>query len=83
MEKRELIRRVPCADGVHGVDVLLTETGADAFRAANVPHLRAIRSLFVDALTPEQLTQVDDITTALQRHLGLDAIGDPDGGSAP
>ncbi|MFJ2504522.1 MarR family winged helix-turn-helix transcriptional regulator [Microbacterium sp. NPDC087592] len=69
MEKRALIRRVPCADGVHGVDVLLTETGADAFRAANVPHLRAIRSLFVDALSPEQLAQVDDITTALRRNL--------------
>ena len=69
MEKRGLIRRVPCADGVHGVDVLLTETGADAFRAANVPHLRAIRDLFVGALSPEQLAQVDDITTALRRNL--------------
>lgn len=80
MEKRGLVRRVPCADGVHGVDVLLTETGADAFRAANVPHLHAIRSLFVDALTPEQLAQVDDITAALQRHLGLDT--DPVDGSS-
>ncbi len=59
----------PAPTGVHGVDVLLTETGADAFRAANVPHLRAIRSLFVDALSPEQLAQVDDITTALRRNL--------------
>jgi DNA-binding MarR family transcriptional regulator len=76
MEKRGLIRRVPCADGVHGVDVLLTESGAEAFRAANVPHLRAIRDLFVDALSPEQLAQVDDITAALRRNLGLDATGD-------
>lgn len=69
MEKRGLVRRVPCADGAHGVDVLLTDEGAEAFRAANVPHLRAIRELFVDALSPEQLVAVDDVTTALCRHL--------------
>ncbi|PQZ49736.1 MULTISPECIES: MarR family winged helix-turn-helix transcriptional regulator [unclassified Microbacterium] len=69
MEKRGLVRRVPCADGAHGVDVLLTDEGAEAFRAANVPHLRAIRELFVDALSPEQLVAVDDVTTALRRHL--------------
>jgi len=73
MEKRGLIRRVPCADGAHGVDVILTDAGAEAFRAANVPHLRAIRALFVDALSPEQLAQVDDITAALQQSLELDA----------
>lgn len=69
MEKRGLVRRVPCADGAHGVDVLLTDEGAEAFRAANVPHLRAIRELFVDALSPEQLAAVDDVTAALRRHL--------------
>ncbi len=69
MEKRGLVRRVPCADGAHGVDVLLTDEGAEAFRAANVPHLRAIRELFVDALSSEQLAAVDDVTTALRRHL--------------
>lgn len=69
MEKRGLVRRVPCADGVHGVDVVLADAGAEAFRAANIPHLRAIRELFVDALSPEQLAEVDDITNALRRHL--------------
>lgn len=69
MEKRGLVRRVPCADGAHGVDVLLTDEGAEAFRAANVPHLRAIRELFVDALSPEQLAAVGDVTTALRQHL--------------
>ncbi|PRB14148.1 MarR family winged helix-turn-helix transcriptional regulator [Microbacterium sp. MYb62] len=80
MEKRGLVRRVPCADGVQGVEVLRTEAGAEAFRAANVPHLRAIRSQFVDALSPEQLAQVDDISAAMRRHLGLDAGGESDRG---
>ncbi|KJL20447.1 MarR family protein [Microbacterium oxydans] len=77
MEKRGLVRREPRADGAHGVDVHLTDGGAAAFRSANVPHLRAIRDLFVDALSPEQLAAIDDVSTALRRHLD----GDGDDGS--
>lgn len=75
MEKRRLIRRVPCADDVHGVDVSATESGRDAFRAGSVPHLRAVRELFTDALTPEQSAHLDDISAALRRHLGVSGSG--------
>lgn len=83
MEKRGLVRRVPCADGVHGVDVHVTDEGAAAFRSANVPHLRAIRELFVDALSLEQLAAVDDITAALRSHLGLDEASASEGSGSP
>jgi DNA-binding MarR family transcriptional regulator len=72
MEKRELIRRTRCPDDAHGVEVALTDVGAERFRHGSVPHLRAVRELFVDALSPEQLAQVDVVTTALRRHLDLD-----------
>lgn len=72
MEKRHLIRRVPSADGAHGVDVIVTDSGRDAFRSGSVPHLRAVRELFVDALTPAQLANLDEISAALRRHLGVD-----------
>jgi DNA-binding MarR family transcriptional regulator len=72
MEKRHLIRRIPCADDVHGVDVVATESGREAFRAGSVPHLRAVRELFVEALSPEQLVHLDDISAALRRHLGVE-----------
>lgn len=75
MEKRGLISRQACADDVHGIDVIATDAGSAAFRAGSVPHLRAIRELFLDALTPAQLDEVDDITRALRRHLGLDSFG--------
>lgn len=77
MQKRGLIRRQPCADGAHGVDVIATEEGREEFRAGSVPHLRAVRELFLDALTPEQLAQVEAISAAVRRHLGLDedAVG--------
>jgi len=73
MEKRGLIAREPCADDVHGVDVIATDAGSKAFRAASVPHLRAVRELFVDGLTPAQLADVEGITVALRRNLGLGA----------
>jgi DNA-binding MarR family transcriptional regulator len=72
MEKRELVHRTRCSDDAHGVDVILTIDGSSAFRAGGIPHVRAIRELFIDALTPDQLAQVDTLTTALRHHLGLD-----------
>lgn len=71
MEKRELIRRATCPDDPHGVEVVLTDLGAERFRHGSVPHLRAVHELFIDALTPEQLAQVDEVTAALRRHLDL------------
>ncbi|MFE6995876.1 MarR family winged helix-turn-helix transcriptional regulator [Microbacterium sp. NPDC057659] len=69
MEKRGLIARTPCADVAHGVDVLATDAGREAFRAGSVPHLRAVRELFIDALSAEQLEQLDGISASLRRHL--------------
>ncbi|MGJ6967660.1 MarR family winged helix-turn-helix transcriptional regulator [Streptosporangium sp. G11] len=72
MEKRGLVRRAPCPDDVHGIDVRLTDFGAESFRHGSVPHLRDVRELFVDALSPEQLVKVDEFTEALRRHLDLE-----------
>jgi DNA-binding MarR family transcriptional regulator len=69
MEKRGLIRREECATDNRGADVVLAPAGATTFRGATVPHLRAIRELFVDALTPEQLAAAGDLATALRARL--------------
>lgn len=69
MESRGLVRREACATDNRGAEVVLTETGASLFRAASVPHLRAVRELFLDALSPEQLDAIDGITRALREHL--------------
>lgn len=71
MEKRGLVHRAPCPDDVHGIDVQLTDLGAEAFRHGSVPHLRDVHQLFVKALSPEQLARVDEFTTTLRRHLDL------------
>ena len=72
MEKRRLVARRSCTDVAHGVDVILTDAGVAAFRRGSVPHLRAVRELFIDAFTAEQLEQVDALTAALRAHLQLD-----------
>jgi DNA-binding MarR family transcriptional regulator len=69
MERRGLIRREDCATDNRGAEVVLTDDGARAFHAATVPHLRAIRELFVDALTPEQVTAAGEIAVALRERL--------------
>jgi DNA-binding MarR family transcriptional regulator len=69
MERRGLIRREDCATDSRGAEVVLTDDGTDAFRRASVPHLRAVRELFVDALTPEQLAAARTVGTALREHL--------------
>ncbi len=70
MEKRGLLRREECVTDNRGAEVVLTPAGATAFRGATVPHLTAVRELFVDALTPEQLAAAGEIAAALRGKLG-------------
>src|SRR5882724_7411766 len=69
MERRRLIRREKAATDSRGAEIILAPAGATAFREATAPHLRAIRELFVDALTPEQVANAADIAAALREHL--------------
>lgn len=69
MERRGLIRRVECATDNRGAEAVLTDDGARAFRRATLPHLGAVREMFVDALTPEQMAAAQDIATALRARL--------------
>jgi DNA-binding MarR family transcriptional regulator len=69
MERRGLIRREECLTDNRGAEVVLTTDGAAAFHRATVPHLRAVRELFVDAFTPEQLDTIASIASVLGAHL--------------
>lgn len=75
MEKRGLVMRKRCPDDAHGVEVHITDAGTNAYRSASYPHLRAIRELFIEALSPEQLTHAAALTQALRAHLNLDKEG--------
>jgi DNA-binding MarR family transcriptional regulator len=71
MERRGLVRREECATDSRGAEVALAAEGAEAFRRASVPHLRAVRELFVDALTPDQLAAAGAIAAALRARLDM------------
>ena len=72
MESRGLVAREKCATDNRGSDIVLTDLGANQFRRASSPHLRAVQELFIDALDLDLLKKVDEVTQALSRH--LDAI---------
>src|SRR5689334_15544674 len=68
MERRGLIRRDECATDNRGAEVVLTTSGVTAFRGATVPHLRAVREVFLDAFTPDQLDAARTVAAALRAH---------------
>ncbi|OLT36243.1 MarR family transcriptional regulator [Rhodococcus sp. CUA-806] len=72
MTKRGLVRREPCAEDARGSRVVLTDEGERVFRASTVPHFQAIKDIFVDAFTPQQLAQLGETVAAMRHHLGLD-----------
>src|SRR4051812_34955961 len=73
MQRRQLIRREECATDSRGAEVVLEPAGAEAFHRATVPHLRAVRELFVDALTADQLAAAGELAAALRDHLSRPA----------
>lgn len=80
MERRGLIRREECAEDSRGAEVVLSDAGSKAFRSGSIPHLEAVRELFIDALSPDQLAQLEALTSSLRAHLGLEggpAAGPP------
>ncbi len=81
MEQRGLITREQCVTDSRGTEVVLAAAGTAAFEGATVPHLRAIRELFVDAFSAEQLEQIDALTAVLRIHLGRE--GEAGDGRAP
>jgi DNA-binding MarR family transcriptional regulator len=80
MERRGLIRREDCATDNRGAEVLLTQEGAQLFRSATAPHMRAIKNRFADALTPEQFDALADVLQSLQHHLHPELPGAAGGG---
>jgi len=77
MQRRGLLTREECATDNRGAEVVLEPAGAEAFQRATVPHLRAVRELFVDALSPEQLAAAGEIAATLRAHLSHPASTPP------
>jgi DNA-binding MarR family transcriptional regulator len=77
LEARGLVERFPCPQDRRATNARLTDAGWDKVVASAPGHVATVRRLVVDALTPEQITQLTAITEAILGRL------DPDGELAP
>jgi DNA-binding MarR family transcriptional regulator len=73
LEDRGLIERFPCPEDARATNARLTAEGWKKIRATAPGHVATVRHNVIDVLTPEQITQLADITAAILKSV------DPDG----
>ncbi|GAA5077844.1 DNA-binding MarR family transcriptional regulator [Thermocatellispora tengchongensis] len=71
MEKRDLVSRRGCPDDGRGAFVRITETGRAAIERAAPAHVLAVRRLVFDALTEDEVAQLNEIFGRLRSRAGL------------
>ncbi|WP_075737896.1 MarR family winged helix-turn-helix transcriptional regulator [Streptomyces acidiscabies] len=76
LEGRGLLDRVPCPTDRRATNARLTEAGWQKVQQAAPGHVTFVRDHVIDALTPDQVIQLADITQAILHRL------DPDAGRA-
>jgi DNA-binding MarR family transcriptional regulator len=77
LENRGWVRRQRATEDGRGQVAELTDAGWTALVGAAPGHVEAVRQYVFDALSPEQVKQLDDICAALLKRV------DPDGDLAP
>lgn len=75
MEKRGLVTRTTTATDSRGADVRLTAAGRAALESAAPGHVRDVRAVFFDGMTPEELAVLDAFTTRMMSRLRPDEDG--------
>jgi len=73
LETRGLLERLPCPGDRRATNARLTEAGWQKVRQAAPGHVTFVRDHVIDALTPDQITQLADITQAILHTLDPDA----------
>lgn len=83
LERRGLISRSQCSSDRRATEVELTDAGWDLLVAAAPGHVAAAREYVIDALSDEQIAQLDDIARAMLQRLDpegrLAALSNPQG----
>ena len=74
LEDRSLVERFPCPEDGRATNARLTDAGWDAVVAAAPGHVATVRAEVIDALTPEQVRQLSQITESVLRRLDPDGI---------
>lgn len=69
LETRGLLERFPCPEDKRATNAQLTEAGWEKVRDAAPGHVATVRENVIDALTPEQVTQLSAIADAILHRL--------------
>ena len=69
MERRGLVAREECGDDGRGAFVVLTPEGQAAIDAAAPGHVRTVRALVFDALSPAEVASLEAITSKVLGRL--------------
>lgn len=77
MERRGLVRREECSDDGRGAWVVLTAEGLAAIEKAAPPHVRTVRRLVFEALTPDELDVLSTVIDKVLARLDEDTTGAP------
>lgn len=73
LEKQGWVRRKVNDGEVRCVEATLTDAGMEMLRTAAPGHVTEVRSLIFDALTPEQVGQLEEISRALVTRASPDS----------
>jgi len=77
LEERGLVERAPCATDRRATNAHLTPDGWDLVVRTAPGHVATARALVIDALTPEQVTLLEELSRAMLHRL------DPEGRLTP
>jgi DNA-binding MarR family transcriptional regulator len=69
LEQKGWVQRSQCADDRRGTWATLTQAGFEVLEAQAPGHVAAVRAGLFDALTPEQVTQLEQISKAVLARL--------------
>ena len=69
LEARDLVERTPCPQDARATNAHLTDHGWDTLVRTAPGHVRTARALVIDALTEQQVAQLEAIISALLARL--------------
>jgi DNA-binding MarR family transcriptional regulator len=69
MADRGFVKKEPCDDDRRGSFVVVTKRGRSEIEAAAPGHVRSVRELFVDRLTPDELEVIASAAEKVLVHL--------------
>jgi DNA-binding MarR family transcriptional regulator len=72
LEDRGLVERIPCPEDARATNARLTEAGWAKVRATAPGHVANVRRHVIDALSPQQLTELTGIAEAILGRLDPD-----------